>query len=60
MGFTKKGNIYKITRMTGNEDHFLGISFSENIDQDPKIPEIIEVQIPNPKKSKMNLQKIKF
>lgn len=49
MGFTKTGNIYKITRMTGNEDHFLGISFAENCEQNP---EVIEVQIGNPKKKK--------
>ena len=49
MGFTKKENIYKITRMTGNHDIFLGISFAENIEQNP---EIIEVQIRNPKKNK--------
>lgn len=49
MGFTKKDNIYKITRMTGNQDSFLGISFAENIEQNP---EAIEVQIRNPKKNK--------
>ena len=49
MGFTKKDNIYKITRMTGNHDSFLGISFAENIEQNP---EIIEVQSRNPKKNK--------
>ena len=49
MGFTKKDNIYKITRMTGNHDSFLGISFAEKIEQNP---EIIELQITNPKKNK--------
>ena len=49
MGFTKKDNIYKITRMTGNNDSFLGISFAENSEQNP---EVIEVQIRNPKKKK--------
>jgi len=49
MGFTKKDNIYKITRMTDNHDSFLGISFAEKIEQNP---EIIEVQIRNPKKNK--------
>ena len=49
MGFTKKDNIYKITRMTGNHDNFLGIYFAENIEQNP---EVIEVQIRNPKKKK--------
>lgn len=49
MGFTKKNNIYKITRITSNCDHFLGISFAENTEQNP---EIIEIQIRNPKKKK--------
>ena len=49
MGFTKKYNSYKITRMTGNHDSFLGISFAENIEQNP---EVIEVQIRKPKKNK--------
>ena len=49
MGFTKKDNIYKITRMTGNCDSFLGISFAENTEQNP---EVIKVQIRNPKKKK--------
>ena len=49
MGFTKKGNIYKITRMTGNCDSFLGISFAETTEENP---EVIEVQIKNPKKKK--------
>ena len=45
----KKDNIYKITRMTGNHDSFLVISFAENTEQNP---EVIEVQIRNPKKKK--------
>ena len=49
MGFTKKDNIYKITRMTGNHNSFRSISFAENIEQNP---EIREVQIRNPKKNK--------
>jgi hypothetical protein len=49
MGFTKKSNIYRITKMTGNQDNFLGISFAENTEQNP---EVIEVQIRNPKKKK--------
>lgn len=47
MRFTKKNNIYKITIMTGNHDSYLGISFAENTEQNP---EVIEVQIRNPKK----------
>ena len=50
MGFTKKDNIYKITRMTGNHDSFMGISFAENSEQNP---EVIEVQIRNPKKNEV-------
>lgn len=47
MRFTKKDNIYKLTRMTRNHDSFMGISFAENIKQNPKI---IKVQIRNRKK----------
>ena len=54
IGFTKKDNIYKITRMTGNHDNFLGVFFAEKIEQNP---EIIEVQIRNPKKNKINFPK---
>ena len=46
---TKKDNIYKITRMTGNHNSFLGIYFVENIEQNL---EIIEVPIRNSKKNK--------
>jgi hypothetical protein len=51
MAFTKKDNIYKITRMTGNHDSFLGISFAENHElKTEQNPEVIEVEIRNPKK----------
>ena len=30
VGFSKKDNIYRITRMTGNRDNILGISFATN------------------------------
>jgi hypothetical protein len=49
MGFTKKDNIYKITRMTDNCDSFLGMYFAGNTEHNP---EVIEVQIRNPKKKK--------
>ena len=42
MGFTKKDNIYKITRITGNHDSFLGISFAEKIEQNPEINEVLK------------------
>lgn len=54
MGFTKKDNIYRITRMTGNHDSFLGISFAKDIEHNP---EVIEVQIRNPKKKKNQFSK---
>ena len=47
MGFSKKDNIYIITRMTGNEDNFLGISFAKNIEQNL---EVIEIQNSRAKK----------
>ena len=51
MGFTKKDNIYRITRMTGNEDNFLGVSFAENHElKTEQNLEVIEVPIKNPKK----------
>lgn len=30
MRFTKKGNIYKIIRLTGSQDNILGVSFGED------------------------------
>jgi hypothetical protein len=30
MRFTKKGNIYRITRLTGSQDNILGVSFGED------------------------------
>lgn len=54
MRFSKRDDIYQITRMTGNEDNFLGISFAENIEQNP---EVIELQITNPKKKKIKPSK---
>jgi hypothetical protein len=46
MGFTKKDNIYRITRMTGNRDNILGVSFG-NKDS----IEVIEWYFPNSDKS---------
>ena len=48
VGFTKKNNIYRITRMTGSNDNFLGISFAEN-SQENSDPQIIEYEIGNPR-----------
>ena len=41
MGFTKKHNIYKITRVTGNRDNILGISFGNKHSTENNI-EVIE------------------
>jgi len=34
MDYIKRGNIYIVTRMTGNRDNILGICFSENDEKD--------------------------
>jgi len=54
MGFSKTGCIYKISRMTGNRDSFLGISFTEDSKDDIKV---IEVEIKHPKNIKNNPSK---
>lgn len=41
MGFTKKDNISKITRVTGNRDNILGISFGNKHSTENTI-EVIE------------------
>ena len=46
MGFTKKDNIYKITRVTGNRDNILGISFDNRNSTENNI-EVIEWNFPN-------------
>ena len=40
MRFSKTGDIYKISRMTGNKDSFLGISFSENSEETTQVIEV--------------------
>ena len=46
MGFTKKDNIYKITRVTGNRDNILGISFGNKHSIENNI-EVIKLNFPN-------------
>jgi hypothetical protein len=41
MGFTKKDDIYKITRMTGNRENILGVSFTDTHSSENNI-EVIE------------------
>jgi len=56
MGFTKKDNIYKITRMTGNRDNILGVSFA-NKDSIENNIEVIEWNFPNIDNSKIRTSK---
>lgn len=54
MRFYKTGNIYKVIRMTGNQDNYLGVSFAEN---DENSIDLIEVPVRNPKKQKIEPSK---
>ena len=40
MQFLKEGEIYKVIRITGSQNNFLGISFSENENSDLQIIEL--------------------
>ena len=42
MQFSKEGKIYKVIRITGSQDNYLGISFAEKEISDP---EVIELEI---------------
>jgi len=37
MQFTKKNNMYRISRVTGSQDNILGVCFSENNSSDIKV-----------------------
>ena len=50
MGFFKKNNIYRITRITGFQDNILGVAFNDKNKSDNKI-EVIEWDFPNIDKS---------
>ena len=56
MGFTKKDNIYKITRMMGNRNNILGVSFA-NKDSIENNIEVIEWNFPNIDNSKIRTSK---
>jgi len=56
MGFTKKDNIYKITRMTGNRDNILGVSFANKHSIENNI-KVIEWNFPNIDNSKIRTSK---
>ena len=50
MGFFKKDNIYRITRITGSQDNILGAAFDDKDRSDNNI-EVIEWDFPNIDKS---------
>ena len=57
MGFTKNHNIYKITRVTGNRDNILGISFGNKHSTENNI-EVIEWNFLNSSSNKIRTSKI--
>ena len=56
MGFFKRDNISSVTRMTGNRDNILGISFAEKDTIEDNI-EVIEWDFPNCDKSRIQTSK---
>ena len=46
MGFFKKNNIYRITRITGSQDNILGVTFDQKNKNDNNI-KMIEYNFPN-------------
>lgn len=56
MGFFKKDNIYRITRITGSQDNILGVAFDDKDKSDNNI-EVIEWDFPNIDKSRIRTSK---
>ena len=56
MGFFKKDNIYRITRITGSQDNILGICFVESNEDNI---EVIEWDFPKMDKSRIRTSKEK-
>lgn len=56
MGFFKKDNIYRITRITGSQDNILGVAFDDKNKRDTNI-EVIEWDFPNIDKSRIRTSK---
>jgi hypothetical protein len=56
MGFFKKDNIYRITRITGSQDNILGVAFDNKNKSDNNI-EVIEWDFPNIDKSRIRTSK---
>jgi hypothetical protein len=56
MGFFKKDNIYRITRITGFQNNILGVAFDDKNNSDNNI-EVIEWDFPNIDKSRIRTSK---
>lgn len=56
MGFFKKDNIYRITRITGSQDNILGVAFDDKNNIDNNI-EVIEWDFPNINKTRIRTSK---
>ena len=56
MGFFKKDNIYRITRITGSQDNILGVAFDDKDISENNI-KVIEWDFPNIDKSKIRTSK---
>ena len=56
MGFFKKDNIYRITRITGSQDNILGVAFNDRDRSDNNI-EVLEWDFPNIDKSRIRTSK---
>lgn len=56
MGFFKKDNIYRITRITGSQDNILGAAFDDKDRNDNNI-EVIKWDFPNIDKSRIRTSK---
>nr|AZJ16659.1 hypothetical protein [Seminavis robusta] len=56
MGFFKKDNIYRITRITGSQDNILGVAFDDKDRSDNNI-EVLEWDFPNIEKSRIRTSK---
>ena len=57
MLYTRTNEIYRITRLTGNQANLLGVSFAENFDS-KKTPETTKRDLKTPKSIKT--QQLKF
>lgn len=56
MEFSKEDNIYKVTRITGNQDNILGISFAEKNSSDDNM-EVVEWYFPESDSSRIRTSK---